>query len=590
MTAQLIPRSDDRSRPGRIRRPPDPRRRRLASIAAVIAVLFLVAVWQTGFTPWALFGRMDAIGNLVGRMLPPSFVDWPRYVSAVAETLWMVVAGTSIALVLAVPVSVLAARNTTTGPIAYNVCRFIITVTRAVPSLVLALIFVRAMGIGPAAGVLAMGISSVGMIGKFFSDRIEEIDMGLVEAVRASGAGRLQVFTAAVLPQVLTNWISLALYRLDINLRNSVILGFVGAGGIGLELQRVQGQLVYSRVLAIALIILVLVIITERISLLARRAIQDEDTPRENPFSLRARLRAHRQRRKGSPVTAGAEAGSGAMRTEAASRARTASPDQPGRISVGWDAGRIRRWVMALLAAAAVISSFIILQFGPVRLITAIGDIIPYVAAMFPPDFVSNFGRHLDLLLETIWMAIAATVLGMLISLPIGILGARNATVHRHVAALARAITMLVRGMPDMVIAIIFVAAVGLGPLAGVMALTIGSIGMAGKLIADAIEDTDLEGQGEAMKASGTTWLQRTFTSTVPTTMPAIVGVGLFMFDVFIRAATIIGIVGAGGIGLALEGSFRSRDLDQTLALVIMIFLIIYGTEKLSAWIRKQIL
>ncbi|WP_051298184.1 phosphonate ABC transporter, permease protein PhnE [Brevibacterium album] len=589
MTAQLTPRADGRPDSGRIRRPPDPRRRRLASIAAVIAALFLVAVWQTGFTPWALFGRMDAIGNLLGRMLPPSFVDWPRYVSAVAETLWMVIAGTSIALVLAVPVSVLAARNTTTGPIAYNVCRFIITVTRAVPSLVLALIFVRAMGIGPAAGVLAMGISSVGMIGKFFSDRIEEIDMGLVEAVRASGAGRLQVFTAAVLPQVLTNWISLALYRLDINLRNSVVLGFVGAGGIGLELQRVQGQLVYSRVLAIALIILVLVIITERISLLARRAIQDEDTPRENPFSLRARLRAHRQKRKGTSA-AESEAGSGTVKTEVSAKARTATPDQPARISVGWYAGRIRRWTMALLAIAAVISSFAILQFGPIRLITAIGDIVPYVAAMFPPDFVSNFGRHLDLLLETIWMAIAATVLGMLISLPIGILGARNATVHRHAAAVARTLTMLVRGMPDMVIAIIFVAAVGLGPLAGVMALTIGSIGMAGKLIADAIEDTDLEGQGEAMKASGTTWLQRTFTSTIPTTMPAIVGVGLFMFDVFIRAATIIGIVGAGGIGLALEGSFRSRDLDQTLALVIMIFLIIYGTEKLSAWIRRQIL
>lgn len=602
MTATMTPRARHR-----VRMPKDKGRRRLQLTGLIVFVFFLIALWQTGFTPWNVLGRIDSILNLIDRMLPPSFVDWQRYVTAVIETLWMVLAGTAIALVIAVPVSALAARNITTGPVAYHVCRFIITLTRAVPSLVFALIFVRAMGVGPAAGVLAMGISSIGMIGKFFADRIEEIDMGLVEASRASGATRLQTFFSAVLPQVMTNWISLSLYRLDINLRNAVILGFVGAGGIGLELQRVQGQMVYTRVLAIAAIIFLLVLLTERLSAMARAAVLGTEAPsRKNPFSLTARYRALKARRE-EPTTATSDIAVQSPRTGARTGSRTATtPAAPGRsvsrqrdheqrdreqrISIGWGGGRILRWVMGWTAVALVISSFIMLGFGPVQFLEAVREIVPYVASMFPPDFVTNIGINLELMLETLWMALAATVLGLIISLPIGILGAKNATLHPLLEKLARFSTVVVRGMPELILAVLLVVAVGIGPLAGVLALTIGAIGLAGKLIADTVEDTDLSEQNEAMRAVGAGWLQRTVTSTIPTTLPAIVGVGLYMFDVYVRAATIMGIVGAGGIGLALDASIRSRQMDQTLTLIILIFITVYATERFSGWLRRQIL
>lgn len=562
----------------RIRRPKDARSRRLTIAAIVIAVLFCVGIWQTGFTPWGVFDRLDAVGALLKRMWPPDFRDWERYLSAVVETLWMVLAGTAIALVLAVPVSVLAARNATTGPIAYNVCRFLITATRAVPSLVFALIFVRAMGIGPAAGVLAMGISSVGMIGKFFSDRIEEIDMGLVEASRASGASRVQTFVSAVLPQVLTNWISLSLYRLDINLRNAVILGFVGAGGIGLELQRVQGQLSYRRVLAIAIIIFVLVLITEQLSSLARRSVTGGTDHSENPFGVRARWRA-------------ARAAADERRASIVSRPSTEAIRNPDvRITAPWTPARIGQWAGGVTAGVLVLISFVLLGFGPLQFIEALGQIGPYVAAMFPPDFVTNLGPHLSLMMETIWMALVATVLGLIISLPVGIIAARNATFHPWAARLARLLTVVVRGMPELILAVLLVVAFGLGPVAGMLALTIGSIGLAGKLIADSVEDTDLSKPMESMNSVGATWLQRTLACTIPQCAPAIIGVGLYMFDVFVRAATTMGIVGAGGIGLALDASIRGRNMDQTLALIIMIFIAVYAAERLSGWFRKQVM
>lgn len=558
-----------------LNRPADPRRRRLGIAAAVIGCAFVLAVWHTGFTPWGVLERLDAVGSLIGRMVPPDFREWPRYVAAVVETLWMVLAGTAIALVIAVPVSVLAARNTTTGPVAYHVCRFLITATRAVPSLVFALVFVRAIGVGPVAGVLAMGISSVGMVGKFFSDRIEEIDMGIVEASRASGAGRVQTFVSAVLPQVLTNWISLALYRLDINLRNAVILGYVGAGGIGLELQRVQGQLTYPRVLAIATIIFVLVLLTERLSGLVRRSVAGDSAQGTNPFGLRAGLLRLRRRTVPAPVAAPAPV-AGPAPAEA-------------RIRLPWTPTRVGQWAGGLIAVAAVAASFGFLGFGPIQFVQAIGQIGPYIAAMFPPDFATNLVPHLRLMLETVEMALVATVLGLIISLPVGILAARNATVHPVVARFARLITVVVRGMPELIVAVLLVVAFGLGPVAGMLALTVGSIGLAGKLIADSIEDTDLTGATDAMRSVGAGWLQRTWSATLPQCAPGIIGVALYMFDVFVRAATTLGIVGAGGIGIALDASIRGRELDQTLALVIMIFVAVYGIERLSSWMRKQV-
>ncbi|WP_454301287.1 phosphonate ABC transporter, permease protein PhnE [Salana multivorans] len=568
--------------PTKIKRPPDPQRTKLTIAAFLVLGLFVFAMWRIGFTPWTVFQRWDAVANLWDRMVPPDFREWRRYVSAIVETLWMVLAGTAIALVLAVPVSILAARNTTTGPIAYNICRFLITLTRAVPSLVFALVFVRAMGIGPAAGVLAMGISSVGMIGKFFSDRIEEIDLGLVEASQAAGASRIQTFVSAVLPQVLTNWISLSLYRLDINLRSAVILGYVGAGGIGLELQRVQGQLVYPRVLAIAILIFALVLIAEQLSALARRSVlgKVDSGKTKNPWGMAAKWQSYRdsveERRE--------------QRAKAIELAATKSAEAGQKIAMPWTPNRIGQWTAGVIAILLVLVSFVVLGFGPVQFVQALGEIGPFVAGMFPPDFATNFGPHVNLMLETIWMALVATVLGLILSLPIGIIGANNATFSRFAAQICRLVTVVVRGMPELIIAVLLVVAFGLGPLAGVLALTIGSIGLAGKLIADSIEDTDLSRPMEAMDSVGATWLQRTFTATIPQASPAIIGTGLYMFDVFVRAATTLGIVGAGGIGLALDASIRGRNFNQTLALIIMIFAAVYITERLSSWLRKQLI
>jgi len=141
--------------------------------------------------------------------------------------------GTCVAVVLSLPLAVLAAENVTPSRALYLSARGIIAVTRAVPDLVWALLFVTAVGLGPFPGVLALSVHSIGMLGRLFAETIEDIDMGPVHALTITGASPVQIVTHAIFPGLTPSLIGISLYRLDENVRSSLVLGFVGAGGIG---------------------------------------------------------------------------------------------------------------------------------------------------------------------------------------------------------------------------------------------------------------------------------------------------------------------------------------------------------------------
>ena len=153
---------------------------------------------------------------------------------------------------------------------------------------------------------------------------------------------------------------------------------------------------------------------------------------------------------------------------------------------------------------------------------------------------------------------------------------------------LARGWILLVRAVPELILAVVFVAALGLGPIAGTCALAIGSIGFLAKLVADSIEEID-PGPMEAVRSVGGGWWKTLFSAVIPQAMPAMVGSSLYMFDVNIRTSTILGIVGAGGVGYLLFESIRTLNFDVAGAIVIVIFVIVYAIERLSGWIRSRL-
>ncbi|MEJ7801583.1 MAG: ABC transporter permease subunit, partial [Ilumatobacter sp.] len=187
--------------PSRLR-PPLTRQRLLLRLVAIAFAIATVWGWRyIDMSMTAIFGGFGDMWNLLGRMTPPRFDDLERAIELAFETLWMAVIGTALAIALSVPLAFGAARNTTPHPVVMAACRGVIVATRAIPDLIFAAIFVRAVGIGVLPGILALGLHSIGMIGKLFADAIEQVDPRPRDAVVSVGAGKCQAIVTSVVPQ-----------------------------------------------------------------------------------------------------------------------------------------------------------------------------------------------------------------------------------------------------------------------------------------------------------------------------------------------------------------------------------------------------
>jgi phosphonate transport system permease protein len=236
----------------------------IAGVAAFLALLVQAAV-VTNARPQELLTGVHGMADIVRRAFPPNVSHWSEAFRPTLETLDTALLGTVAGVVLAIPLAVLAARNTTPSPIVYYLARAAIAFFRAVPDLVWALLFVTAVGLGAFAGVLALSVHSIGMLGRLFAE--------VIEALSLTGAGRTAVFTHAVVPGVAPSLLGIALYRLDENIRSSIVLGFVGAGGIGFQLLSAMNLFQYRDVSFYLIVNFVLVIAAERASAALRKRV-----------------------------------------------------------------------------------------------------------------------------------------------------------------------------------------------------------------------------------------------------------------------------------------------------------------------------
>lgn len=257
--------------------PPHVRRAKLFQYLLVLGILGITAacLLTLGNVNWARVasGLERNLPPLLRGFANPDTAIFERAFAAMTETLYMAVIGTAIAGVLAVPVAFISAANLVGGNRFALPGRGLLAAIRVFPELLFAIIFVAAVGPGAVAGIMALGVNSVGFLGKMFSDIIESIDPGPGEALRATGAGPVHTFVYAVLPQVLPEFASNVLYRFEINLRAASILGLVGAGGIGgLLIQRIQFRR-WEEISMILLVIIAFVAVVDVISSAIRRRL-----------------------------------------------------------------------------------------------------------------------------------------------------------------------------------------------------------------------------------------------------------------------------------------------------------------------------
>jgi phosphonate transport system permease protein len=224
----------------------------------IVAAAFLWSAWATEVSARRIVEGVPFMLDFLRRMVPPDVSVLGQAVTGAIQTLEVAVVGTVAAAILALPLGFAAARNAA-PPSVFYVMRSALNVLRAVDTLVYALFFVAAVGLGPFPGVLAVVVYTATVLAKLYSEAIEGIDPGPVEAVKAAGASRLQVLRWGVVPQLGPQFLSFALYRFETNIRAAAILGFVGAGGIGFYIQTYLRMLNYPAASAVLLVLIALV-------------------------------------------------------------------------------------------------------------------------------------------------------------------------------------------------------------------------------------------------------------------------------------------------------------------------------------------
>ncbi|WP_235040740.1 phosphonate ABC transporter, permease protein PhnE [Vreelandella profundi] len=239
----------------------------------IVAAVYLV--WAFGSLPfnWARISEgLPRAARIFSGGFPPNLERYGLLITGFKESFQIAILATLLGVFLSIPFAVMAARNIAPMPI-YIIGRAVIIISRSFHPVIVAILFVAAVGFGPLAGILTLTLYSIGFVGKLLAEEIEEIDWGQVEAMKAAGAGYVAILFYAVFPQILPRQVGLSMYQLDSNLRASAVVGIVGAGGIGGTLMNAFGRYDYDFAFAILLIIIAVILLSEGVSGWVRKKI-----------------------------------------------------------------------------------------------------------------------------------------------------------------------------------------------------------------------------------------------------------------------------------------------------------------------------
>jgi phosphonate transport system permease protein len=245
------------------------------------------------------------------------------------------------------------------------------------------------------------------------------------------------------------------------------------------------------------------------------------------------------------------------------------------------------RWGLGLGVALYLAFAFGTTEVNWERVADGIPRGVRFISAFFPPDFVSRWDEIVDGIAESLWMTVISTVVGIALSVPIGLGAARNLA-PRPVYYFCRGVLAVSRSFQEIIIAIFCVKLFGFGPFAGFVTLSFATIGFYGKLLAEDIEDMD-PAQAEAVRATGAGWFQWLNYAVQPQVLPRMIGLGLYRLDINFRESAVVGIVGAGGIGATLTTAFDRYEFGSAAAILLIIIAIVMAVEYTSGYVRKWV-
>jgi phosphonate transport system permease protein len=509
-----------------------------------------------------------SIADLVVRLFPPdlsmSFLKVALH--ATLTTAATALVATALASVVALPLGVLASgRLWRTGITsaagkgwsgqAMTSLSWVVLhgmgVARSIPDLVWALLFVAGVGLGPLAGTLALAVSYTALLGRVYADIFDEVATRPLEALQGLGATRLQVLLFGILPQSRALLTSYTLYSFECAVRSAAVLGFVGAGGLGYEISLSMRLFEFPQVLTLLACFVLLLLLVDLLSRTLRARF--ELNPGTSPELQTAGAFAPLLRRR-------------------------------------WIVGFVLIAALLFSLPAAGITSSSLLESDTLR------NLVRFGRSLLTPEISSSFLAEIGVLaLQTISISILGTVsgavIGLLLAVPATRLrAARHESLDRSLALrvrgeaifwAARMVLNLLRAIPELVWVLICVIAVGFGPFAGSIALGLHTGGVLGKLFAETMEESPQE-QVEAMLALGASPLQCMFWASLPQAWPMMRRYILLRWDMNLRAATILGLVGGGGLGQALYNDVQLGDYRKVSTLIAAVVVLVIGSDWLS--------
>lgn len=239
----------------------------LSFIAYVFGLTFIIwSLGNVGISANAFLDGLPQMGRLLGEMFPPDLSRWQSWLGAILETLQIAISGTVLGILLGFPLAILATRHISPHPVVYHSARGIIALFRTVPDLIWAVFFVATVGLGAFAGTLTILVDTIGFVGRFYAESMEDVDRRPQEALTALGAGRMSVIACAIVPAAMPSFVNTSLFSLEKAVRSSVVLGLVGAGGIGIELKVSMDMFQYAEAGALIILVFLLVLLVEGIS------------------------------------------------------------------------------------------------------------------------------------------------------------------------------------------------------------------------------------------------------------------------------------------------------------------------------------
>ena len=555
--------------------PPSRSRLSTAILVGAIAAVVFASAWvaEVRLAPLLDPDAHRRVGDFVQRLFPaklsPSFL---RVVAGAAvRTISIAVTGTALSIVVALPLGILGTATLfRRGPLVDSeprtledvllsctsvLARGTLGFLRAVPDLVWALFFVVGVGLGPLSGTLALAVSYGGVLGRVCADLFDDVDPRPLEALRSTGATRLQIFLFGIWPQARPSAVAYTLYSFECCVRAAAVLGLVGAGGIGYEIALSMRNFEYGEIVTLVGTLLLLVWLTDAASSALRRALRANAPPGVlGHVHVRQVVPRHASRTVALAVSAA-----------------------------------------VILMCAAAVGLFDRDAFDP----STASRMAQFAGRLFPPDLAPAYLRTVfEPVGQTLGISVIGTLIGVVIGALLGIPAtARSVEDDRSrgfawalqlaLRRLCRTLLSLLRAIPDVIWVLVFILAVGLGPFAGTLALGVHTSGVLGKLYADTFEEiSPLPLRG--LRATGATSLQILVWGTWPEARRTLISYTMLRWEMNLRTSTVVGIAGGGGIGIALYNSMQLGFYPRMATLTLAVYLLVAATGWIGDTIRRR--